>query len=88
MGLVLTGSVWLLVLQSGNARLKELRNAQADAVVVRLEGRTKALGEILKGAAGYLDRGSLPSRAEWKDYVAGLELPASYPGLQGMGYVE
>jgi PAS domain S-box-containing protein len=86
--LVLTVTVWLLVQRTDQARLEDLQEAHATAIAVRLDGRMKGLGQILKGASSYLGRGALPTRAEWKGYVASLDLPGTYPGIQGLGFAE
>lgn len=46
------------------------------------------LEQALRGAAGYLGRGPLPTRSEWHGYVLSLDLPTAYPGVQGFSFVE
>jgi PAS domain S-box-containing protein len=70
------------------ARLQALNASQVEAVVRQMERRMLNLSQVLRGAAGYLGRGSLPTAAEWHDYVDRLDLPATYPGLQGLSFVE
>ena len=73
--LALSFAAWWVVRRADERRLKDLQNAQATAMVEHLGDRMKATEEILRSAADFLGRGSLPSRAEWKDYVDHRELP-------------
>ncbi|MFN7959546.1 MAG: PAS domain S-box protein [Holophagaceae bacterium] len=88
LGLALTGLVWAVVYRADQTRVRGLEAAKTAHMAKQLEDRVKDLAQVLQGAAGYLGRGPLPSRAEWRDYVAWLELPATYPGFQGLSFVE
>ncbi len=88
LGLLLTTTVWLIVQRGEKARLEALRQAQATTLAKELDGWMKGLGQVLHGAAGYLGRGSLPTRTEWRTFVDSLDLTTSYPGFQGLGFAE
>jgi len=88
LGLVLTAVVWVIVHKTEKARLEVLRQAEATSLANELKGRMKGLEQVLHGAAGYLGRGALPNRVEWRAYVDSLELELSYPGFQGLGFAE
>lgn len=89
LGLLVTLGVGWMLQASERARLSGLQRAQADATAERLERRMRALTQILRGAAGYLGRGgTLPTRAEWKDYVEQTGFFTSYAGIQGVGFTQ
>ncbi len=88
LGIGLTALVWVVVQRAEAARLKSLQAARATGMAKQLEDRMKDLSQVLHGSAGYLGRGPLPTRAEWHAYVAGLNLAATYPGFQGLSFVE
>lgn len=86
--LLLTLGAWVIAHREEQTRICELQRVQANAMVVQLHARMKGMEEVLRGAAGYLGRGSLPMRREWQAYVAELHLAATYPGIQGISFVE
>jgi len=88
LGLLVTVISWLLMRRVEQTRLDALKTEHAKAVVLRMEQRMTSLSTVLRGAAGYLGRGDVPTRAEWRAYVTSLDLPATYPGLQGLSFVE
>ena len=88
LGLALTFSTWGTVRKVDAARLRELESAQADQMAEKMAGRLGDLEQVLHGAAGFLGRGPLPSRSEWRSYVQGLRLDQSYPGIQALSFVE
>ena len=53
-----------------------------DAIVQRVNMHL----EILRGARGLFAASTAVTRAEWRDYVAALEL-ARFPGVQGLGFI-
>ena len=86
--LALTLGVWFLVREADRERSEARCQALAEAIEERIRGRMTGLGEMLQGAAGYMARGSLPTRSEWRDYVERYHLGATYPGIQGMGFIQ
>lgn len=88
LGLLVTLISWALIYRVEEARLDALKTEYANGVVLRVERQMTNLATVLRGAAGVLGRGDLPTRAEWHDYVASLDLPINYPGLQGLSFVE
>ncbi|WP_306600846.1 CHASE domain-containing protein [Geothrix sp. 21YS21S-2] len=87
-GVLLTLVAWSMSRQVERTRIRDLQRDQARSLAMQLEFRMKSLEEVLRGSAGYLGRGSLPSRGEFRDYVEGLELPTLHPGAQGLGFAE
>ncbi len=88
MSLLITVAVWLAVRQVERNRLTALQQTQASALAHHVERRMANLEQALRGAAGYLGRGSLPTRSEWHGYVVSLDLLTAYPGVQGFSFVE
>jgi PAS domain S-box-containing protein len=88
LALLLTLSVWGRIRRVDQARLEALRGSQASSIVLQVERRMQNLEQVLRGAAGYLGRGALPTRAEWHAYVGSLDLATTHPGLQGLTFVE
>ncbi len=87
-GLALTFSAWSQVSRAESARFEAFRHEQLASMVERVERRMNTLKVVLQGSASYLGRGALPSRAEWRAYVESLDLNATYPGIQGLGFAE
>jgi PAS domain S-box-containing protein len=83
-----TLSAWQLIHRVEESRLVSLQAAQATSIVQRVEWRMKALEQMLRSSAAYLGRGPLPTRAEWRSFVGELNFTATYPGIQGVGFVE
>jgi PAS domain S-box-containing protein len=86
--LSLTLGVWYMVRRMDQARMAALEASQASAILRQVERQMRNLEQILRGVAGYLGRGPLPTREEWRSYVRGLDYAATYPGLQSLNVVE
>jgi PAS domain S-box-containing protein len=80
--------LWLLVRKEEQTRIQAVQRVQAEALVEQLGAQMKGMEETLRSTAGFLGRGPLPTRSEWHTYVEELRLPATYPGLQGLGFAE
>jgi PAS domain S-box-containing protein len=52
----------------------------------RIVGRMKVYEELLRGVQGLLLASPKIKRSQFNDYVASLQLPNYYPGIQGIGY--
>ena len=85
--LLFTLGAWRLIHRVEASRLESLKMVQASSIVQRVDWRMKALEQVLRSAAAYLGRGPLPSRDEWRAFVEDLDLRATYPGIQGLGFV-
>jgi diguanylate cyclase len=62
------------------ARAERLHQAVAD--------RLLAHEQILRGGAALFDAAGVVTRAQWATYVASLQLPQRFPGVQGMGFAQ
>jgi PAS domain S-box-containing protein len=88
LGVACTLLAWWLLLKVEQVRINDLKQAQVRNLGIRVERRMARLGQLLQGAAGYLGRGPLPTRSEWQGYVETLGLTTSFPGIQGLSFVE
>jgi signal transduction histidine kinase len=84
--------VFLTVLAAVAAhRLGDRRDALrfagvADGVQHAIENRLETYIAMLRGAAGLFAAGEDVAPADFRAYVARLELPTRYPGIQGIGF--
>ena len=63
----------------------EFRVAQMHEAIRR---RMLDYAQVLRGGTGLIAASNAVSRDQWRAYVSKLHLDKSYPGLQGLGYVE
>ncbi len=63
----------------------EFRVAQMHEAI---RGRMFDYAQVLRGGAGLFAAAAGVSRDQWRTYVSKLNLEESYPGLQGLGYIE
>ena len=55
-------------------------------ITLRIDERFKAYRQVLRGARALFAASKEVSRDDWREYVAGLRLPADYAGIQGVGF--
>lgn len=55
-------------------------------ITLRIEERFKAYRQVLTGARALFHASRDVSRNEWQAYVDALRLPATHPGIQGIGF--
>jgi PAS domain S-box-containing protein len=60
--------------------------SEAGLVGSLLQQRLQAFELVTTGAASLASGAAMPTREEWNDYVAGLDLPARFPSMVGLGY--
>ena len=70
----------------GEAQLRFERQA-SDAQHV-IEARIKSYADVLHGLGALFNTSNSIPRAEFRRYVAALDLPHRYPGFQGLNYAE
>ena len=89
-GILLTMTVWQTVRHQENEKsrveFERLLQQTADAI----QDRLKAHGQVLRGVAGLFSANRLAdknvTRAEFRAFVAALNLNERYPGIQGVGF--
>lgn len=53
-----------------------------------IHGRIREYEQALTAARAFLAASPKMDRAAWRNYVTGLALPHSYPGISGIGFIE
>lgn len=66
-----------------NEKIFEARTEQVRTVVSR---RMHHYIQILKGAQSFYVSSDTVTRADWRTYIANLEVDKNYPGIQGIGF--
>lgn len=59
---------------------------QAERATARIKNRMRAYEQVLRGGVALFAAFDTVTRDNWRDYVAGLDLDAGYPGIQGVGF--
>ena len=85
-GLAATLGFWRQDLVRDRARVAGVRQIQADEAAELIQRRLAGLSRVLRGAAGFLSRGTLADRLEWRRYVADLDLQRDLPGVLGLTF--
>lgn len=81
----LTVQLWREVQAKDQARFEtEIRRATGN-----IQNRLETYASMLRGGVGLFSAtDDQVSRQEFRNYVASLELPTKYPGIQGIGFAE
>ncbi len=58
----------------------------ANEIVLEIEQRMATYEQVLLGVRGLYSASTSVERNEFRDYVAAMELPSRYPGIQGVGF--
>ncbi|MBL8486579.1 MAG: CHASE domain-containing protein, partial [Rhodocyclaceae bacterium] len=84
--LLALGLVWRELEARHHGLLRESFELQTRRLTGKLQERMRAYNQVLRGAAGFVDASDTISRAEWRRYVARLDLHEDYRGIQGVGF--
>ena len=85
-GLMITFGMWN---RSRAALKREVHgdfDAQSRDALTRIEARLRYYEQALLGTRGLFKASESVTRGEFATYVAGLDLAARYPGIQGIGF--
>ena len=85
-GLAVTLGLWQYFAMQFAERAGDRFAHRTEAARHLLMSRMQAHEQILRGAAALFAASEHVSRAEWRDYIAALELDRSLPGIQGTGF--
>lgn len=77
---------WHLVASDTERRAQERFSYVAAEIHDRVANRMRANEQILRGAAGLFAASDEVTRDEWHAYIARLELPTNFPGIQAVGF--
>ena len=84
----LTFYAWQVISENdylrGDARFETLSIESEKA----LQNRLASYGNALLGAASFVQGSAAVSRAEWKTFVEGIRIRETFPGLNGLAWVE
>lgn len=84
--LLLTTTAWLISDGLVRERAEERFRFQSDAVASAISKRMIGYETILRAGAEFYRAGT--TRTGWRDFVAGMQLEQSFPGIQGVGFAE
>lgn len=87
-GLMVTVGLWQYFSAHFAERAQDRFSHRAEAAKNLLLSRMQAHEQILRGAAALFAASNHVSRAEWRAYIATLELDKSLPGIQGTGFTQ
>lgn len=79
---------WYLLRQGTAERARVRFDAVVERHMQEIEHRMRAYEQILRGGAALFGASGEVTRSEWRNYVAGLQLEQSYPGVQVLGYAD
>ncbi len=83
-------TVWGWIVSRDNA-LEQGRlyfDGQANEMTVAIKSRMQGYEQVLRGGVAYFSASKFVERDEWRQYVTGLDLARSYPGIQGVGFAK
>ncbi|MBI2275866.1 MAG: CHASE domain-containing protein [Dechloromonas sp.] len=79
-------AAWFLTQQSASYRVNERFLYRAEKERDHILQRMEAHGQVLRGAAAFIESSQAVSRHEWAHYVAHLDLGRILPGTLGIGF--
>ena len=85
-GVGLTVLVWHLVALETERRALERFNADGEDIAQRIAQRMNLYESGLRGAQALFRAEQEPTRAQWRDFAAGMDLTHNFPGMMGLGY--
>jgi signal transduction histidine kinase/DNA-binding response OmpR family regulator/integral membrane sensor domain MASE1 len=85
-GVGLTVAVWHLVSVGTERRAQEQFDAECADIAKRINRRMVLYESGLRGAQALFKAQQEPSRDQWRDFVAGMDLHNNFPGVMGLGY--
>ncbi|MBI2779703.1 MAG: CHASE domain-containing protein [Gammaproteobacteria bacterium] len=83
-------TVWGWVVSRENA-LEQGRlyfDGQASQMTLAIKNRMQGYEQVLRGGVAYFSASKFVERGEWRQYVTGLDLARSFPGIQGVGFAK
>lgn len=85
--LLITFAAWRLTQQYVEMQVRKQFEYDTEEVRARVLARMDAYQQILRGGVAFINSlQRLPTRSQWRQYVASLELGRAYPGIQGLGF--
>jgi PAS domain S-box-containing protein len=88
LGLAFTTAAAFYVDRAARTRREFRFRNSVDQISALIEARIEVCVALLRGATALVGTSSFPDAATFRNHVAGLNLPANYPGIRGIGYIE
>lgn len=86
LSLGVTGAVWYQLDQSVAREAQQKFEHRAQQIEATLRERLEDYRLALQAGLGLFASSTTVSREEWRTFVAAMQLPLHYSGIQGMGY--
>ncbi|HRP97913.1 MAG TPA: CHASE domain-containing protein [Rhodocyclaceae bacterium] len=80
--------VWERLAERHEQDVAERFHSEASEIALRIDERFRGYRQVLRGGRALFQASESVERAEWRTYVAGLDLADDYPGIQGVGFSE
>ena len=84
--LTLTYQLYQRELNHATQKLQAEFDFNSQDVSTRISQRMKAYLQVLRGVRGFLETNSQVRRKDFKTYIADLQIPANYPGIQALTF--
>ena len=84
--MTLTVGAWGWITYDTESRTRERFQRAADNVRETIRLRMEGYESLLRAGSALFDASDNVDRAEWQQFVAGLELKSQYPGVLGLGF--
>ncbi len=86
--LLLTVWGWIVSRENALEHGRLYFDGQANEMTVAIKSRMQGYEQVLRGGVAYFSASQFVERDEWRQYVSGLDLARSYPGIQGVGFAQ
>jgi PAS domain S-box-containing protein len=83
-----TALAWYLTQSAAQHEARQRFETEVAAVQLDLTERLRAYEQILRGGVSVFHSWPSVTRDNWRSYVEHLQIPDSYPGIQGIGFAQ
>ena len=84
--LIATGFIYWQSVRESHERAQLVFNAEVSEIRADLKARLLAHTQLLRGAAALFAASDKVTRADWRAYIAGLQLTKNFPALQAVAF--
>jgi len=88
LALASTLAAYQLTLQSEAESHKRAIASEASRIAETIVDTMRGYGSILRASAGFVAANGRPNEVTWRTFTSALEIERSFPGVQGLGYVD
>ncbi|HUL97422.1 MAG TPA: diguanylate cyclase [Usitatibacter sp.] len=86
--LALTAAGWTALERSRHDEARAQFERRTETAEAAVRSRMLTYEQILRSGAAFMASTPAPSRAQWRDFIAHLQLDERFPGIQAVGYAE